>query len=59
MSIDPKIDADSKDDEAWLLFLKKFENLKLPPTPKTHKHIEEKVIDGIFNKSIRPLRKPT
>ena len=58
MPVDPNL-LDQSDDEAWLLFLRKFENLKLPPTPNTRKDIEENVIDGIFNKSIRPLRKPT
>jgi hypothetical protein len=37
MSIDPKLEYTPEDDEAWLLFLKKFENLKLPPTPSTRK----------------------
>jgi hypothetical protein len=57
----PHIDIDPtpEEDEAWNLFLRKFENLKLPPTPKTHKHIEENIIYGIFDKGIRPLRKPT
>lgn len=59
MPIDTKIQADSEDDEAWLLFLKKFENLKLSPVPKTHKYIEENVIYGIFDTSNRSLRKPT
>jgi hypothetical protein len=59
MSIDPKLEYTPEDDEAWLLFLKKFENLKLPPTPSTRKDIEEMYKDGIFNKSVRPLRKPT
>lgn len=58
MSVDPNLIGQS-DDEAWLLFLRKFENLKLPPTPNTRKDIEENVIYGIFNKSARPLRKPT
>lgn len=59
MSIDPKIQADLEDDEAWILFLKQFENLQLSPAPKIHDDIEENVIYGIFDKSIRPLRKPT
>lgn len=59
MSIDPKLEYTPEDDESWLLFLKKFENLKLPTTPNTRKDIEENVIDGIFGKSVRPLRKPT
>ena len=58
MSVDPDL-PDQSDDEAWLLFLRKFENLKFPPTPNTRKDIEENVIYGIFNKSVRPLRKST
>lgn len=56
MSVDVKPDIED-DDEAWLLFLKKFENLQLPPEPKIYK--DENVIYGIFNKSIGPLRKST
>lgn len=55
MSIDPKLEYTPEDDEAWLLFLKKFESLKLPPAPHTDYDIEEMYQDGLFGQSIRSL----
>lgn len=57
MSIIPYIDIDPtpEEDEAWDLFLRKFENLKLPPTPHTDNDIEEMYQDGLFGKSVRSL----
>jgi hypothetical protein len=44
-----------EEDEAWSMFLLKYENIKLPPTPYTRNDIEEMYQDGLFGKSIRSL----
>jgi len=38
-----------EEDEAWSLFLQKFENLKFPPIQKQTTNIEEEIYDyGLF-----------
>jgi len=52
------IEVTSEEDEAWSLFLRKYENLKLPPvqTQTQTTNIEEEIYsDGLFGKSIRSL----
>ena len=51
------IEVTPEEDEAWSLFLRKYEDLKLPvqiqtPTTDIEKEIYE---DGLFGKSVRSL----
>jgi hypothetical protein len=54
------IEVTPEEDEAWSLFLRKYENLKLPPVQTQIKtqttDIEEEIYsDGLFGKSVRSL----
>jgi len=45
-----------EEDEAWSLFLRKYENLKLPPVQIQKTDIEKEIYDdGLFGKSVRSL----
>ena len=52
------LEVTPEEDEAWSLFLRKYENLKLPPvqTQTQTTDIEEEIYsDGLFGKSVRSL----
>ena len=45
-----------EEDEAWSLFLRKYEDLKLPPVQIQKTDVEEEIYnDGLFGKSVRSL----
>lgn len=50
-----ELEPTPEEDEAWNMFLRKYEDIKLPPTPHTDHDIEELYQDGLFGKSVRSL----
>jgi len=50
------LEVTPEEDEAWSLFLRKYENLALPITQIQKTDIEEEIYsDGLFGKSVRSL----
>ena len=49
------LEVTPEEDEAWSLFLRKYENLKFPTIQIQTTDIEEDKKDGIFGQSVRSL----
>ena len=50
-----EIPVTPEEEEAWTLFLKKYENLNFSPIKTLTTDIEEDKKDGIFGQSVRSL----